>query len=271
MKHRRLKSPALAVALGFSLLMHLSMVTLFQIVIFFPKEDIEYFRFAIVDARENTLPTHEGREQLTLGGPGDPLAFAESLSGEGGNRMLSATLPPVMLPTLRFAELELLRVGVKGLQVRSKYEELFQEGPRDAWGKLGQKLNLVAHALARVTGAAFSSPTQRPMSVGRPAPGFEAYLEWMDEPRDRQPTSVSKIEALWGHDPADLRDPITLVFKVNRDGHVVYVLPKTAEDERGIVDGAALALLKYRFERITGEFPEFQHGTLLIHGEGRPE
>ena len=45
------RNPIMRLAILISLLFHLSMVTLFQIVIFFPHNEIDYFIFRIIDPR----------------------------------------------------------------------------------------------------------------------------------------------------------------------------------------------------------------------------
>lgn len=261
-------NPVLAGAVGFSLVFHLSMVTLFQIVIFFPRQDIDYFMFSIVDPRSQRAAFALAPGQLKVPSAEGALDRLDSdFEREGAGRFFD-TLPFVDLPTLEFAELDMLRAGVKGLQIRSKYRELFQQGQQDTWALLGQKLGSVGDALAWMAGV--GQEEEAPLSSGRiaqPAPGFAAYLEWMDAPKDRRPVSVAKVEALWGHPPSELAEAILLVFKVNREGQVVYVLPQALDDDAGIVDGAARALLKYRFEALGEEGPAAQYGTLLIRAE----
>lgn len=253
-------------ALAFSLLFHLSMVTVFRIVIYFPRHDIDYFQFNIVEARARPKTDLNSREVLQVPSPDGALERirAGGVLGEAEAPPWEESLPPVTLPTLEFGELDLLRVRTKGLQIRARYDKLFRHPPLDTWARFGQKLGSVGGALARLTLGAPPSSEPASIPVSRPAPGFEAYLEWMSEPFDRQPISVSKIEALWGHDPSELEEPITLVFKVNRNGKVIYVLPQSVEDEEGIVDGAARALLTYEFESLNGEGPQTQHGAFLV-------
>ena len=81
--------------------------------------------------------------------------------------------------------------------------------------------------------------------------------------------SFAVDEALWGLDSAELNEPIALVFKVDREGRVVQII-ETLEGERKIVDAAARALMRYRFEPLGEDMPPFQHGTLLIQAENKP-
>ncbi len=257
-------NPIFIGALVFSILFHLSMVTVFNIVIEFPRHDIDYFIFAIVDPRVQQASRFALRERLEVPSPDgalDRIAAESSLLGSTGRR---SPLPPVNLPRLQFAEMDLLRAGAKGLEIRSKYRELFDQRPTDLWARFGRRLNSISDVFTRVARGMPPPPEPSLLAIGAPAPGFEAYLEWMDEPRDRLPVSIGKVDALWGRRPSDLTEPMTLIFKVNREGRVVYVLPKTPEDEEGIVESAARALLKYRFPPIGDDGPPAQHGTLII-------
>ena len=103
--------------------------------------------------------------------------------------------------------------------------------------------------------------------MSRPAPGFEAYLDWLSEPRDRQALSVHPIDALWGLDPAEFGEPIALVFRVDRAGKVLHVLDPV-EDVDSILRASVEALKRYRFEPLLGDGPSIQHGTLIIRAKG---
>ena len=191
-------------ALMVSLLFHLSMVTLFRIVIYFPRVNIEFVDVAIV---EDTDPRPALAEQLTLSDPGEALnrLTDESLEAEGLSH-----LPPLEfeLPSLRFSELGLLRVQQQGLEVRSRYRALFEEEPSDLWSQFGRELDRLSTLL---TGdAETGGPRERSLiPVSRPAPGFEAYLEWLNEPKDRLVLAVKGMEGLRGLTPDALPEPIT--------------------------------------------------------------
>ena len=107
----------------------------------------------------------------------------------------------------------------------------------------------------------------RPLPVSRPAPGYEAYLEWLSDPRDRQALAVYPIDALWGLDSSDFGEPIALLFRVDRDGKVIDVMDHV-EKTGGVLEAIVDALMRYRFEPLIGEGPETQHGTLIIRSAG---
>lgn len=268
MNARPQRNGVLLLALGLALLFHLSMVTLFRIVIFFPKPDTEYFNMAIVQIQDSPWLKDPVREELQVPSPDDAL---ERMDAEA-DRLESypwSNLPQVELPTLEFGELDRLRIRREGLKVRSRYTQLFGSEDSDAWSRFGRRISSIGDALSRFTQTTFSDADELPQPVNRPAPGFVAYVEWLSEPMDREVISTAKIETLWGVRPSDLSEPIALVFKVNREGRVTQVL-QTTDTFQGIADSAARALMKYRFETVSADAPRYQHGTLLIRAESGP-
>jgi hypothetical protein len=242
-----------AVSLVISFVFHLSMVSLFRIVIYFPKNNVDYYAFTIVDS--TTKPTSP-YQALTVPSADKGL---ERLRNET-SKVDETSLPKIQIPTLKFSELDLVRIKQQGLDIRSKYKELFDTASRDSWSTFGNRLNEVG---GQLFGGADRSADSSQLPISRPAPGFEAFLEWMTPPKTRQPLSVEKIDSLWGASPETLTEPLILVFRVNRKGRVVFVLPPL-EDESGLVDDAVAALIRYQFEPIGEDGPEQQHGTLLI-------
>lgn len=257
-------------ALVFSLVFHLSMVTLFRIVLYFPREDIEYLQFSIVHtpaeatsiapSPDAALPTPT-EQRLQGASPDEAFARARGVEMPLADR-LGANLPPISLPAVPFAEQELLRARTQSLELRSRYEELFEPAPQDTWSRFGRRLGDLGDQLQRLA-LGEEEDDEALIPVSRPAPGFEAYLEWLEPPHDRQVVAVEKIEALWGYDPKRLPRPIVLVFRVNREGRVVFVLPPV-EDRDGIVPSAVQALLQYHFEPLGEDGPERQEGTLIV-------
>ena len=261
-------------ALIFSFVFHLSMVTLFSIVLYFPRQDIEYLQFSIVHtpaeaasvsaapptAASDSLPATP-QQQLQSTSPEEAFARARGADAPLADR-LGASLPPISLPAIPFAEQELLRSRTQSLELRARYEELFEPEPQDTWSRFGRRLGQLGDELQRLA-LGDSEEEEALIPVSRPAPGFEAYLEWLEPPHDRQVLAVEKIEALWGYDPQRLPRPIVLVFRVNREGRVVFVLPPV-EDRDGIVPSAVQALLQYRFEPLGEEAPDRQEGTLIV-------
>lgn len=247
------------VALTVSLLFHLSMVTLFRIVIYFPRVDMEFVDVDIVEWPSEPVLA----EQLTLSEPGETLErlAEDALDTERANR-----LPPLEfeLPALPFSELDLLRVQQQGLEVRSRYRELFEEEPSDLWSQFGRELDRLSTFIAGSVETG-ESRDESLIPVSRPAPGFEAYLEWINEPKDRLVLAVKGIEGLRGLAPDALPEPIALIIRVNRNGRVVGVVDPIGPDDT-LVEDAVDALLQYRFEPIGEDGPAIHHGTILIRG-----
>ena len=252
------------VSLTISFFFHLSMVTLFRIVIYFPQEKIEYYDLSIIQASPRSAFAQTLQKSLDVPSAQDA---EQRLSQSSPSYDRWANLPPVNLPTLQFSEFDLIRLSQTGLNTRSRYQDLFEHEADDLWARFGKKLSLVGDILDR-SGQDDPIEVDKPMRIlaGHPAPGFEALLEWMSTPYDRQPLIVQKIQALWGANPSLLPEPIILIFRVNRDGRVTFV-QMPIEDKHGIVDSSAQAIFKYRFEPLLGDGTPFQHGTLIIQAE----
>ncbi|MEX2014985.1 MAG: hypothetical protein WD873_00015, partial [Candidatus Hydrogenedentales bacterium] len=206
-------------ALIFSLMFQLSMVTLFRIVLYFPRENIEYLRFSIVhtpadtdielaeeaeEAEPDLLPV-PGQQRLQGASPDEAFERARAAEAPLAER-LGASLPPIALPAVPFAEQDLLRARTQSLDIRARYEELFASEPQDTWGRFSRRLGQLGDQLQRL--ALGGEEEERLIPVSRPAPGFEAYLEWLEPPVDRSVLSAGKVDALWGYDPARLQRPI---------------------------------------------------------------
>jgi len=265
MSHR---NSVMKLAILISVLFHLSMVTLFQIVILFPQNEIDYFLFQIIDPRTQQAQAAPDGKRLRMPSPDEAFERIAPATGNDTLRNAISPLPEIILPTLEFASLDRLRLKSEGLDIRAQYTELFQDKPQDTWTLFGRKLSSLGDVLSRIGGNDPSRQSTQPALVSRPAPGFEAYLIWMTEPKSRQPLTVATVDALWGVDPANLQQSITLVFKVDRQGKVTEIIVPN-EDEFGFADSAAQALLKYRFQAVPEDGPDLQHGTLIIGAAGK--
>lgn len=267
------------VALGLSTLLHLSMVTLFTIVITFRIEPTQYWSFDIVDARTmqpmfrtqaTPMPTLKAPDLLA--DPALPPLHVGELAGTDTPAAASG-LPEITLPRIEFAELEQLEARERGLQTGVRYESMLERNPQDPWTRFNEELDQFRNALRDLplfdrsedvedTPAA----TLRPEPAARPAEGFAAYIEWMTEPKDRALLFAPQVEALHDVAPSELIEPVVVVFRVNPLGRVVEVLTPV-EDEKGIVSGVGRALLRYRFEPLPSEATEDQRGTLIVAPE----
>ena len=258
------------ITLCVSILFHLSAVTLFRIVVYFPRHDIEYIDIAIIESRALTPSIPLGQDRLELPNPESGLERLELAENPLATQAELGGIPSIQLPTLQFEELGLLRVRRQVLETRSRYRELFQDQPVDAWARFGRQIGSISESLTRLTHGVSPDDSDRPLPVSRPAPGYEAYLEWLSAPSDRQPLSVHPIDALWGLDATDFGEPLALLFRVDRAGDVVDVLDHV-EGAGDVLEASAKALLRYRFEPLLGDGPEIQHGTLIIRAAGESE
>ncbi len=252
---------AFVVSLGFSVLFHLSMVTVFSIVIFFPREAIHYYSFQIIEPPSQRPSVAAQGDRSQAPSLGD-VSTNGALHLSGGSDPWGV-LPEIELPTIEFAELRRLRVREKGLALRARHESLLAPKPRDAWARFGEELGQLGSALSRLRLSGGKAPPEEPppAPITRPAAGFEAYIEWMGEPRDRELLFAPPIEALWGVSPGVLDKPIVLEFAVSAQGRVLSVWSPLV-DEGGLITSAQNTLLKYRFEPVEGN--RTQQATLHI-------
>jgi len=279
------------VALVVSTLFHLSMVSVFSIVLWFPRYDVRYYPVEIVQQyAAAALPrlakrdTGAGRDVLRVPSPDRMFETAGAFAEEGGGLLQTAgveelavgggdfpdeawvSLPPIELPRLEFADLERLRTREESLRIRSQFSDLFEERTEDSWAMFSRHLRGIGGALTRWTSGRPAPDKGGPIRVSSPAPGFALYIEWMSSPKDRELLFSPPIRALWGVDPAGFRDSIAFVFKVNPQGKVTEV-QVPVEDDEGITDGVGGALSRYRFAPLEGEDARDQRGTLLLVAE----
>ena len=236
----------LAAALSFSILFHLSMITIFQIVIAFPRDELQYYEVRIVSSPPEGAPA-----------PGDAVTQRAGDMLALGGASLYDLLPPVELPVLEFAELERLRIRYDASDSLPEIQGLFDTGPApDSWARFGGELQrlgktLREFALPGQDGPAPAREEERQRLLAhRPAEGYEAYIEWSGPPRDRELLFAPPIRALWRLHPADLTRPFEIVFKVDASGRVVNVWSPILDDS-GMIDEVQMTVLQYRFAPLT--------------------
>ncbi len=227
-------------AICFSLVFHLSMVTLFRIMVYFPREERQFFDFRIVQAP--SLEIGEGR-----------LARSEL-----GLEKLRMELPGIELPTLEFSETARLRERQQSLAADAKYRELTGEArPRDSWGQFVAGMQELPQTLSRLTLSAVgesestvAGSVSAPISF-RPAEGYSATLEWGNPPLDRPLLFSPPLKSLWETGAEGVEAPLELVLEVNPAGRVVSVWNPAAGDS-ALADRLQAGMLKYRFGMIEG-------------------
>ncbi len=275
------------VSLGVSIVFHLSMVTVFSIGVYFPREEIDYHYFEIVDLRSYApTPTASVQDPSFLSNPmQNPLAESEAFSverlsldgladrGEESAEAPFAALPEIELPRLEFAELDRLRVREHGLDFRARHGYPVGPRPQDSWARFGQELERIGEAVTRLPLWDWLETERREEQEGiqpitRPAPGFAGYLEWMSAPEDRQLLFAPPLDTLGGVDPAGFA-PLSFVLRISPEGRVTEIITPIEGGEE-LVAGLGRQILRYRFEPDTREQPRDQHASLVIAGDYRP-
>lgn len=253
-------------ALAASFLLHLSAITVFRVVIYFPRQDIRYVEFQIVQAAPGAAAGHD---EVPLA-PGNP-ARREGALRLGGDRLLEDSGPPsVQLPTLEFAELSRLRMRREAALNPERRDAIFRDEDRDTWRRFGDELTRMRQSLSRLTLSGENGDGRQPEQgpggprvVQRPANGLVVLLEWDTEPQDRKLLIAPPIEALWEVEPSALRKPLTLIIEVNAMGRVINVWSPSI-DHTGILDSVQTAVLKYRFEPLDDTNAPDQMGSLQV-------
>ncbi len=235
---RKMEKRRFRIAFVLALLFHLSMVTVFEIVIPFPRHDMAYFNVSLV-ASPTATATADNRtgDLLTLGG--DPF--------------LMAGLPPVDLPVVEFAEIDRLRIRYDASEPLPDLDGFFEPThPADSWSRFGGELHRLGRSLRELalpgdenTRTNTVPKPQRTLSH-RPAEGFEAYIEWSGAPYDRELLFAPPVKALWEVNPVGMTRQLEIVFKVNPAGRVTNVWSPMIE-ETELIDDVQLTLLQYRF------------------------
>jgi len=286
MKRAATRNRAFKVALVISGMFHLSMVSVFSIMIWFPRHDLKYFRVEIVRQQmaAGQEPETPVRSQPLRLRSREELFSAEEIAGAGDGSGVMAEalgvdsitgpeapagfepLPPIDLPKIEFAQLDRLRTRQESLKIRSEFSELFDARPRDSWELFSEELRGLGRRLTSgLTGAAAQAPPRRPVRVSTPAPGFGIYVQWMSAPYDRQLLFSPPVQVLWEMNAVEVAAPIALAFTVNPQGKVVDIqIP--VEDEQGLSTAIGTALLNYRFAPLR-EGDKLQQGTLLVAPE----
>ena len=246
-------------ALALSALLHLSTFTLFNVVIYFPREDIVYADFEIVEVA--TVPTDEA-----------PAPTARSLAP--GQRVLrlgqrnggALASPRIELPTLQFAELRRLRLQEEQLTGgEDLLERVLAREPDDSWSRLGAGLRRITESLPALrlggAGDVTGNGAREPIRL-RPAPDFTGEVTWNTPPYDRALLFSPPMEALYDVAPRAF-SPLAIVFEVSQEGRVVSVYAGQIE-RAALLDSVQSTLLRYRFEPAPEATLPRQRGTLRI-------
>lgn len=276
------------VALIFSALFHLSMVTVFSVGIWFPVTPTRYYTFRIVpqtsseirrtdaaaarDPDRRVLRDPSTDHPLDITSPALDNAY-DSIAGDmqGAPRLtreetLLSALPDVQLPRVEFAGLDRLRLQRQSLEIRSRHEDYLGADRGSTWPSLGRGLARLRDALSHLPffEDEHQPPKPRLQRVSVPAEGFEVYIEWMSEPKDRRLLFSPPIDALAGADPRVFAVSLSFVFRVGPDGRVREILPGTIAEDSALILSVARALTNYRFAPLEPGDQFDQYGTLIL-------
>ncbi len=228
--------------------LHLTMVTLFSIELRYERRPLQYFAFDIVNVSELEQAPPYPRASLNLPSSPEP-DFSPSRPAE-----YLASLPEISLPTLKFNDIAAIAPLESVPQIRSAYPPLFREEPRDAWARFGEEIQDLRDALRRLPllerwddGTDESKALDDLGLLLHPTPGVKAEVSWIIEPRDRRLLYSPRLDAEWRARTDAPSSPVTIVFRVNREGRVTEVLTPL-EETSDLIAVIAESLGRYRFE-----------------------
>lgn len=263
-----------------SFMFHVSMVTLFSIYVWVPVNRPKYAQLEIKYPEANPITMASLDVSLdvpSLDGslPSGDLTLTPSptlppqLSIESGAPAPGPALPEIDLPSLDPALLENSRMIALSLRARYPYEP---EPDQGFWAQSIEQLGRIGDRLRVITpfeSVFENEKTQaRAAPIARPAPGVAVYVEWNAEPHDRGLMLSPPIDAFWGIDAKSARRPISIAFKADAAGNVVFVLPPPAADET--ITHVAESLREFRFAPLDDPVAGDQYGTLIIAPESAP-
>lgn len=256
-------------ALAASLFLHLSAITIFRVVVYFPRNPVFYVGLRVVpDDRPEREPRPPSAPEIP--------AVAESGALRLGNLLASEEdAPDVELPTLEFAELDRWRLS-RNLELGAGAAAAMPADtpPRDSLQLFGAGVEMVRSSLKRLAiGEQAPEPVAEPpeapvIKINSPVEGLRVELEWDTPPRDRQAMITPPMEALWRLDPVALDKPISFVLQVDPTGRVTSVWSPVV-DETGLLDSIQVALLKFRFMPVQDAGPQHM-GTIRISRADEP-
>jgi hypothetical protein len=255
------------IALLFSTLFHLSMVSIFSIVIWFPTTEGRYLTVSIARITPEQAKRPASTPQLQLPTPDALMDKQSGLAAEAANEY-PANLPPIELPRLRAPELNLRQNEQERLKIRSLLSEAFEDDAKtqpDSWAIFTEQMREIGYTLTRWKRAPAEEATIRPARIAltSPVPGVSLHIEWVSKPRDRKVLFAPPIQTLWKADLAQLHDPIVLLFSVDAKGKTIEI-QAASEDDAGVIAAAKEALANFKFEPIETDQARNQRGMLYI-------
>ncbi len=225
-----LRNRRLWTALGISALVHLSAVTIFNVVIYFPVSEIEYFDFRFVEAPRGTMGNEE--------------AGVVSIAANQWE-----WLPPLEPPNLDTPTEGRLTLSNPAIPEQSLAEEIYGSNEENA-PLLGEALKNMQTSMRRLSLGAdrveMQSMPPANVSTFTPTAGFTGALLYPQRDNIRALLFAPPLQTLWGVPADQLRGGLNYTLSVDASGKVTRVWN---EDLRGGEKLAAVEaqLAQYRF------------------------
>lgn len=267
---------ALLIALAISAALHISTISLFSIGVWFPVEKRVYHRFDIVE---------EGTGIVRVSGEAREIDMAELdtyLSPEGelvvpSLRDRIADVIQIQAPTIDFGGLERGQLRREGLQAAEQFQMSNAAPSLATSNSLGNRLETFTSTVRGLNPFRDDENTQEepepetgPVQLDDPAPGYEAFIDWLIGERDRLPLLPLSIPALRDVDPAQWTAPVSFVIKVDPSGRVIEALTPPVQ-ESPIMAKVGLAVLQTRFRSLSDDDTRVFTGTLIIRAKAIEE
>jgi len=283
MKRAIARNRPLYVAVAVSTLFHLSMVSIFSIVIWFPRGNIHYALLEIAQLTPDTTQQTASakplirRNVLRVSPPDQPVTdasegFLVPESEGAAPEDMWAELPEIELPRLSATTSDPLRSPEERIRIRGTFSDLFEPPPEpDSWARFSLELRQMGSAFGEWTLRQIGQePPRKIVPIRARVKGFDMHIEWISEPKDRALLFLPPIQALWQMEPSQLPQPLRIMFTVDPQGKVVDV-QYPVEDDEGVASDARLALLEARFAPLQDPQTGNQRGTMVVSAESESE
>ena len=258
-----------AAACAVSLVFHLTFVTVFRVVVYFPSASPTYYRLEIVSVAPAPRAPADPVRELYEGAP------VSGLRLRGSDSLLDGP-PEIELPALSTGEMERLRVRSEAGDAGDLLERVFADRrPTDTWGVFSRELQDFGQSLRRLAFPGETAPAAAARTIAarhRPAEGYEGYVVWDGAPADRELLFAPPIKGLWDvRLTRDARWPVELVVTVSPEGRVLNVWNADLAGE-DLVTALREAVSQYRFAPLPDAAAGLdQMGVLFITpAGGRP-
>lgn len=256
----------------FSLILHLSAVTIFKIVVYVPRPESQYLDIRIVqtDLEENVPPAGESRLRLSKN--------VESVENESDFDINALKQSGNFeLPKIEFEELEKLKL--RRTLVEDDITKPLVEEYKDSWAQFGVGINKIRESLSALNPFSLGTESEEKGTASTPSTpvsplikqnlgsGIEIMYRWITPPFDRTLLFVPGLLEISKKDLSPKENAYDFMLTVLPDGTVSRVVDlNIIEDEMSKYIKEEVS--KIRFEPlISGESGE-QQVTIRYHIPG---